>query len=100
MRSLFLPQENHYKTLYEMECGAHAETRVQLIATQHQLSEKLQYLTELVTRHNSQLQQLESTHNRQQAELQARLESQIAIRDGKLNKLKKQMADALMGNSW
>ncbi|KAK2191700.1 hypothetical protein NP493_47g01018 [Ridgeia piscesae] len=93
-------QESHYKALYEKECTAHAETRVQLNTTQQQLSEKLQYITELATRHNTQLQQLESTHSRQQAELQAKLESQIAIRDGKLNKLKKQMADALMGNSW
>ena len=86
--------------LYEKECAAHADSRFQLDSTQQQLSEKLHYITELAARHNSQLQQLESTHGKQMTELQAKLESQIAIRDGKLSKLKKQMADALMGNSW
>lgn len=97
-----LTQEEEYKALFEKEQSSHEATKQNLEKVKAELEQNLQYVEELKRQHANQVKDMAAAVRKCEAniaDLQASKEKEIALREEKLERLKKQMADALTGNS-
>lgn len=93
-------QEQKYKELYSQECVRHEGTRQTLQEMWSDVEKKVALIAQLKDQHQDELQRLSTEMETKLAAERAEKEREISVRDEKLNKLKKQMAEALKGNSW
>ncbi len=93
-------QEEHYKKLYEDEKSVHSKTQEHLYTTEEQLQEKVNLVEELKLRHEQKIAETTNSYEFKLHDLREEKDKEIAERDDKINKMKKQMADVLKGNSW
>ncbi|KAK2168634.1 hypothetical protein LSH36_15g05012 [Paralvinella palmiformis] len=93
-------QEQKYKELYENELRLHEETRIELETVRVELDTAKSTITDMQQKHVQEIKELTSLMEDRLEKLGKEKDHEIALRDEKLTKLKKQMADALKGNSW
>lgn len=100
LKEQFMRQEEHYRELYEKECAAHKETRDELTA---KVSEMEKIRNEHAKIEEELRRNCEETKAKMQTDLdnlKQKMTSEVAARDEKLAKIKRQMAETLQGNSW
>ncbi|XP_064620801.1 trichohyalin-like [Lineus longissimus] len=90
----------NFEKLYEQEKADHKVTKKQVEEVRGDLNAKISYIDTLVSAHETRMRDLETKMERRVKEVAEEKDKEIAIRDEKLARMKKQMADALQGNSW
>ncbi|XP_070572067.1 structural maintenance of chromosomes protein 2-like isoform X1 [Ptychodera flava] len=92
--------EQKYKKLYEDEKESHEKTKQELKDALELLKKKENQITELNSEHEKKIKEVTDKYENKLRELRIEKDREIAIRDQKLDSLKKKMAEALKDNSW
>lgn len=93
-------QEHNYKDQLEQEKQQHSNTKNSLESIRKELEASKEENKRIAKRNEELLNQFKNEMDEKLKELTDLKDKEVALRDEKLNRLKKQMADALKGNSW
>ncbi|ELU07803.1 hypothetical protein CAPTEDRAFT_221363 [Capitella teleta] len=92
--------EEKYRLLYETEKADHTVTCNALAKTEADLQQSNERIEKLIAHHDKKIADLNTLMSSRLTDLTNTKNQEIAERDVKLDRLKKQMAEALKGNSW
>lgn len=93
-------KEAEYIDELEKEKARHLVTKEELKTAQGQLDQEKKASEELRRKHEKEMKELNDRMEKRLIELRTDKDKEIAVRDEKLGNLKRQIADALKGNSW
>ncbi|CAH1801360.1 unnamed protein product [Owenia fusiformis] len=89
----------NYKDLLEKEKTSHAETKKKLSTSKLTVTERDATIAKLREENAKQLEELRTKLSEDVQAVKDEMDKEIAVRETKLAKMKRQIADALMGNS-